>query len=134
MTFVSDWVKQNRGPIRKCSESNCTGSVYFCRTYFSGDADWQVCQCDKCGAGWESAGVWSYPIDQKIKQEPTEAKTLPIVQLIGGPLDGQSHQLEDPFDMGVWPEKMGLPVNGNKDDLAWYSKSEGNVYVYGKGA
>lgn len=72
--FVSAWVKENRRPIRKCTESGCGGSVYWNRCQFKGDADWAMHQCDRCGAGWESAGHWSYPIPQQIKRDDGEGK------------------------------------------------------------
>jgi hypothetical protein len=64
--FVSAWVKANRGPIRKCE---CGGSVYYCRDVFKGDADWAIYQCDLCGAGFEKAGHWSYPIPKQAAIE-----------------------------------------------------------------
>lgn len=42
--------------------------------------------------------------------------TLRTVELYGGPLDGQAHEIVDPFDMRIEPGAIGLPVEGG---LAW---------------
>lgn len=64
--FVSNWVKANRPAYRQCCENGCKGKIYYCRSYWQGDADWAVYQCDICGAGFEQAGCWTYPIKPQI--------------------------------------------------------------------
>lgn len=60
--YVSEWVKANRGPVRKCAERGCAGSVYWCGSRWAGDADWAIHRCDTCGGGFESAGHWHVAI------------------------------------------------------------------------
>lgn len=47
-------------------------------------------------------------------------KSLGIVDLIGGPLDGKTHNLLSVFGIGMFPSVIKLPTNGPGSELACY--------------
>lgn len=54
------------------------------------------------------------------------------VTLHGGPLDGTKETLKDPFDSGTEPAAIGLVVNGDGNERAWYKRDEGGEYRFDK--
>jgi len=53
------------------------------------------------------------------------------IELHGGPLDGTTHQLKDPFGMGVEPEEIGIPTGPlATDPAAWYRRDDDGAYRF----
>ena len=63
-------------------------------------------------------------------------KVLRTITLLGGPHDRQEHELVDPFDMGVEPASILLPVDADADPENWdaprakYDRDDAGVYRY----
>jgi hypothetical protein len=55
-------------------------------------------------------------------------KQLRTTEVFGGPLDGTKHAIKDPFDMGIEPAAIALPVD--LKTLAWYTKNETGQYHF----
>lgn len=48
------------------------------------------------------------------------SKSLGLVDLVGGPLDGQKHDLRSVFGIGMFPSVIKLPTAGLGSELACY--------------
>jgi hypothetical protein len=53
------------------------------------------------------------------------------IELYGGPFDGKTHEILDPFDIGLEPAEIGLPISPPAEDpKAWYARGADGQYRF----